>query len=159
MNLNTILGIATNPYPEGYWSPLEDIPVGLVLTEATFESPTPLSADGTFTKADGKLVYYSYTGTAALRLLEILSFDKFVNWVEVLGNIPTPTEITMPKVRVLLKDNVPANGYSLGPVELAFLSDVNGQELALRMNAVENKLIAEGKIPRRYNPGIIYHAC
>lgn len=159
MNLNTILGLSPNPYPEGYWSALEDIPVGLILTEATFESPTPLSADGTFTKAEGKLVYYAYTTTAALRLLEILSFDKFMNWAEILGNMPIPAEITVPKAGVLLKDNVPANGCSLGPVELAFLSDVDGQELALRMNAVENKLIAEGKIPHRYNPGIIYHAC
>lgn len=158
MNLNTILGLTVNPYPEGYWSPIEDIPVGLVLIGAVMGSTTVLSADGTSVKAEGELVYYAYTQTAALRLLEILSFDPLMNWTEVLGNMPTPAEITVPKAGVLLKGAVPVRGYSLGPVELAFLSDADSQELALRMNAVENKLIAEGKIPHRYNPGIIYHA-
>lgn len=147
-----------NVYPEGYWSVLEDIPVGLVLVEAEFVTPTSLSADGTFTKAEGKLVYYAYTQTAALRLLEVLSFDKFLNWAEILGTMSTPAKITVPKAGVVLKDKAPARGYTLGPVELAFIGGLECGDLPLRMNAVENQLIAAGKIPHRYNPGIIYHA-
>lgn len=159
MNVNITLGLETNPYPKGYWSALEDIPAGLVLTEVVFGKETSLGVDNTLTKAEGKLVYYAYTQTAALRLLEVLSFDKLPNWAEILGNMPIPASITVPKAGVIIENKVPVRGYTLGPVELAFLSDVNGQELSLRMRAVENKLLAEGKIPDRYNPGIIYHAC
>ena len=137
----------------GNWSALEDIPAGLVLIEAMLGQPVACGVDATAMKAEGELVYYTYTQQAALRLLEILSFDKYLNWAEVLGSIHTPAEITVPKAGVLVEDKVPTRAYTLGPVELTFLS----QELALRMNAVENKLIAEGKISDRYNPGIIYH--
>ncbi len=142
----------------GNWSALEDIPVGLVLIEAMLGRPVACGTDATVMKAKGELVYYAYTQRAVLRLLEILSFDKYMNWAEVLGNIPTPAEITIPKAGVLVKGKVPIRAYTLDPVELAFLGDVGGRDLFHRMNAVENKLIAEGKISDRYNAGIVYNA-
>lgn len=141
-----------------YWDALTDVPLGLVLVGTKMQAPTIIDAAGKTLKAEGELTYYVYTQAAGLRLLEILAFDEFVSWKELLSTMPYPAKITVPKAGVIITRDRITRGYTLGPVELTFIGSLECGDLPLRMNAVENQLIAAGKIPHRYNPGIIYHA-